>query len=154
MTDIAVCADHASTVALIERAAADAGRRIRVLVEIDVMGSRCGVQPGAEAAELARRIAASPHLVFGGLQAYHGSAQHLRREEERRSAIAEAVQKTTITVEAIRREGLDCAIIGGAGTGTFAHEAASGVYTRFACVVRTSTRCSTPDPPASLHRSG
>ncbi|MCR8526117.1 hypothetical protein WB334_24785, partial [Escherichia coli] len=31
-------------------------------------------------------------------------------------------------VEALRKVGLSCAIIGGAGTGTFAHEAASGVY--------------------------
>ena len=39
---------------------------------------RCGVAPGPAAVELAKRIAASKHLMFGGLQAYHGSAQHRR----------------------------------------------------------------------------
>lgn len=129
MAEIALCADNAGVVALIERVAEDASRRMTVLVEIDVMGSRCGVQPGAEAAALAQRIATSRHLVFGGLQSYHGSAQHIRSEEERRQAVAEAVRKTEATVEAIRSHGLDCTIVGGAGTGSFAFEAASGVYT-------------------------
>ena len=35
----------------------------------------------------------APHLSFAGLQAYHGSAQHLRGWEERQKAIAGAVDK-------------------------------------------------------------
>ncbi|MFP5076069.1 DSD1 family PLP-dependent enzyme [Rhizobium sp. YIM 134829] len=129
MATVSVCADNAATVELIEAIAEAAGRRMTVLVEIDVMGARCGIEPGAEAAALAKRIAASRHLVFGGLQSYHGGAQHRRSEEERRSAIADAVRKTVVTIDAIRGQGLSCAIVGGAGTGTFRHEAASGVYT-------------------------
>ena len=75
---VAVCADDAGQVAAIEAAAADAGIRMTVLVEIDVGAGRCGVQPGPDAVALATRIAASKHLIFGGLQAYHGSAQHKR----------------------------------------------------------------------------
>ena len=126
---IAVCADHPAQVAAIEAAARDAGVRLSVLVEIDVGAGRCGVAPGPEAVELARRIAASPHLVFGGLQAYHGNAQHLRRPEERHFAIAAASEDARRTVEQLRQQGLDCPIVGGAGTGTFELEAASGVYT-------------------------
>jgi 3-hydroxy-D-aspartate aldolase len=125
---IAVCADDAAGVAAIERAAAAAGVRLAVLVEIDVGGARCGVAPGPEAVALARRIAASPHLAFGGLQAYHGKAQHMRRAEERRGAIAGAAEAARRTVEQLRQQGLDCPIVGGGGTGTFEHEAASGVY--------------------------
>jgi len=33
----------------------------------------------------AQRIAASRHLIFGGLQAYHGGAQHKRTLAERRN---------------------------------------------------------------------
>ena len=65
-----------------------AGASIDVLVEIDVGGRRCGIAPGAPAARLAERIARSPHLRFAGLQAYHGSAQHVReaaRAQARRS---------------------------------------------------------------------
>ncbi|MGO4726604.1 DSD1 family PLP-dependent enzyme [Inquilinus sp. 2KB_12] len=103
--------------------------RIAVLVVIDVGTGRCGVAPGEAAVALARRIAASRHLAFGGLQAYHGRAQHRRSPEERAAAIAEAAQAAGRTVEGLRRAGLDCPIVGGAGTGTFALEAVSGVFT-------------------------
>jgi 3-hydroxy-D-aspartate aldolase len=128
ISQVAICADHPAHVAAIEAAARDAGIRLSVLVEIDVGGKRCGVPPGSEAVQLARAIAASPHLRFGGLQAYHGSAQHLRRPEERRTAIASAVEGTRRTVEQLRQQGLECAIVGGAGTGTFEFESTSGVY--------------------------
>jgi D-serine deaminase-like pyridoxal phosphate-dependent protein len=126
---VAVCADDARGIALVEQAAEAAGIRVTVLVEIDVGAGRCGVEPGPPAVALAERIAASPHLVFGGLQAYHGSAQHRRTPEERQAAIAAAAEGTRRTVEQCRQRGLACAIVGGAGTGTFALEAASGVWT-------------------------
>jgi 3-hydroxy-D-aspartate aldolase len=126
---IAVCADDSGQVAAIEAAAADAGIRMTVLVEIDVGAGRCGVQPGPDAVALATRIAASKHLIFGGLQAYQGSAQHKRTPQERRTMIGGAVDASRRTVEQLRQQGLDCAIVGGAGTGTFEIESKSGVYT-------------------------
>lgn len=129
MSKIAVCADNAAIIDLIASVAESCAIRMTVLVEIDVSGGRCGIQPGEPAAALAERIAGNRNLVFGGLQAYHGGAQHLRTEEERSEAIGRAVEKTADTIAAIARRKLECAIVGGAGTGTFAHEAASGVYT-------------------------
>ncbi|MEA2773192.1 MAG: 3-hydroxy-D-aspartate aldolase [Acetobacteraceae bacterium] len=126
---VAVCADDAGQVAAIETAARDAGIRMTVLVEIDVGAGRCGVQPGPDAVALAGRIAASKHLIFGGLQAYHGSAQHKRTPAERRTLIGGAVDASRRTVEQLRQQGLDCAIVGGAGTGTFELESKSGIYT-------------------------
>jgi D-serine deaminase-like pyridoxal phosphate-dependent protein len=73
-------------------------------------------------------IAASRHLRFGGLQAYHGSAQHRRTPEDRRASIAQATSAVAALVEDLKKVGLDCAIVGGAGTGTFEFEAKSGVY--------------------------
>ena len=129
ITRIAVCADDAAQIDAIGQAARAAGVEIAVLVEIDVGAGRCGVMPGSAAVVLAERIAATPHLRFGGLQAYHGSAQHLRRHGARRAAIADAADGARRTVEQLRQVGLDCPIVGGAGTGTFEFEAASGVYT-------------------------
>jgi D-serine deaminase-like pyridoxal phosphate-dependent protein len=122
---VAVCADDERGIAAIEAAAEAAGLRMTVLVEIDIGAGRCGVEPGPPAVALAERIAASPHLIFGGLQAYHGSAQHRRTHEER----AGRGDGTRRTIEQCRQCGLDCAVVGGAGTGTFALEAASGVWT-------------------------
>ena len=129
ITRIAVCADDASQVLAIESAAADAGARLVVLVEIDVGAGRCGVAPGPDAVALARMIADSRHLIFGGLQAYQGSAQHKRTPAERQALITAAVEGTRRTVEQLRQQGLECPIVGGGGTGTFALEAGSGVYT-------------------------
>ena len=129
ITRVAVCADDPANVARIAAAAGAAGVRLTVLVEIDVGMSRCGVAPGPAAVALAGQIAASPHLRFGGIQAYHGSAQHVRDPEERAAVIAAAIDDTRRTVEQLRQRGLDCPIIGGAGTGSFEHEAASGIYT-------------------------
>jgi 3-hydroxy-D-aspartate aldolase len=128
ISKVAICADHAAQIAAIETAAADAGLRLTVLVEIDVGAGRCGVLPGAEAAGLAARIASSRHLVFGGLQAYHGGAQHFRTVDERRAAIGAAVESVERTLEQLRQRSLECPIVTGGGTGTFEFEAASGVY--------------------------
>jgi 3-hydroxy-D-aspartate aldolase len=126
---VAVCVDDGAQVAAVEAAAAHAGVRLSVLVEIDVGAGRCGVAPGPDAVALAQRIAASRNLVFGGLQAYHGSAQHKRTVEERRRMIEGAVDASRRTVEQLRQQGLECPIVGGAGTGTFELESHSGVYT-------------------------
>ena len=128
IAQVGVCVDDASEVATLEAAAEAARTRLSVLVEIDVGAGRCGVAPGPEAVALAQRIAASPHLRFGGLQAYHGSAQHIRRYEERAAAIEGAVLHTRRTVEQLKQVGLDCPIVGGGGTGTFEFEAGSGVF--------------------------
>jgi D-serine deaminase-like pyridoxal phosphate-dependent protein len=129
ITTIAVCADDPAHVAAIEAAARDAGVRLTVLVEIDVGMNRAGITAGPPAAALAQQIAASPHLRFGGLQAYQGRAQHLRKQEERFFAVQSAVDGARRTVELLRQQGIDCPIVGGAGTGTFELEANSGVYT-------------------------
>ena len=104
-----------------------------VLVEIDVGAKRCGVQPGPAAVDLAKKIATSKHLIFGGLQAYQGSAQHKRSIQERQTLIDAAVDASRRTVEQLRQQGLDCPIVGGAGTGTFQLESTSGIYTEMQC---------------------
>ena len=126
---VGVCTDNLSNIADIAGAAGRFGVRLPVLVEIDVGGKRCGVAPGAPAVDLARAIAASPHLRFAGLQAYHGSAQHIRDHTERKAAIDRAIMLTADTVDQLRQANLSCDIVGGAGTGTFELEGASGVFT-------------------------
>lgn len=130
---IIVCADDPEAVVDLSSAATGAGVTLEVLVEIDCGAGRCGIAPGAPARDLALAIAASPGLRFAGIQAYHGRAQHLSTEAERRSAIASAERLTRRTVEIIAAAGLACEIVGGAGTGTYRHEAASGVWNELQC---------------------
>ncbi len=66
-------------------------------------------------------------------QAYHGSAQHIGDFTERKRAIGEAVKATAYTVQLLKAEGLECDIVAGAGTGTYAMEGTSGVYNELQC---------------------
>ena len=126
---VAICVDSEAHVFALETAAANANVQIPAYVEIDAGQHRCGVEPGERAAFLARLIANSEHLTFGGLQAYHGSAQHLRRPEERAFAINAAANAVQRTIDALAQIGLSCPAVTGGGTGTFEYEIASGVYT-------------------------
>ncbi len=104
------------------------GQSVRVFIEIDVGQARCGVSPGAAAVPLAQEIAKYPLLEFAGLQAYHGRAQHLRSASERATAIASVVRDVNETKQALQAAGFAVPLVTGAGTGSFIHEAASGVF--------------------------
>lgn len=131
---IGVCVDDPLQIAELEAAAGEAGvASLPVHVEINMGGNRCGVEPGEPALALARCIGETRHLRFAGLQAYHGSAQHLRDWAERQQAIKGAVDKAAMTRELLSANGIACDNITGAGTGTFEFEAGSGVYTELQC---------------------
>lgn len=126
---LGLCIDSDEGLAQASKAASDAGVTLNALVEIDVGAGRCGVAPGEAVLRLAQQINDAPGLSFSGLQAYHGSAQHIRAYEDRKAAIDATIDMTRMTMELLESNGLPCAIVGGAGTGTFEFEAASGVYT-------------------------
>ena len=125
---VAVCADDAANVAALNQAAAAFGARLPVLIEINVGSNRCGVEPGEPALALAQQIATSSGLRFGGLQAYYGTAQHMREYAKRKEAIETAGEKIRSTVRLLRQHGLSCEVVSGAGTGTYEFEGSSGVW--------------------------
>ena len=118
---LAVCMNEA-------RASSGIATSIDVLIEINVGQNRCGVEPGEAAVALALEIRKHPALNFAGLQAYHGKAQHFRTAQDRREAIASAIESVVHTRKLIEAQGVAVGLITGAGTGTAALEAASGVY--------------------------
>ncbi len=111
------------------RAGEAGGGVLDILVEIDVGMGRCGVRPGREAAALARRVADSATLRFRGLQAYNGRAQHVVAHAGRREAVDRAAAAVLETLGALAADGLSAEIVGGAGTGTFRLETATGLWT-------------------------
>ena len=125
---VAVCADDAANVVALNAAAVALGVRLSVLVEINVGSNRCGVEPGEPALALAKQIAASSGLRFGGLQAYYGAAQHMREYAERKEAIETAGENIRSTLRLLQQHGLSCEVVSGAGTGTYGFEASSGIW--------------------------
>lgn len=127
---LAVAADSVQGIRTLAQALASVAPAavVGVFIEIDVGQGRCGIMPGAAAVALAQEIAKHPPLRFAGLQAYHGKAQHLRSAVDRQAAIAQVIEKVQATQAALLAAGFALPLVTGAGTGSFTHEAASGVY--------------------------
>ena len=125
---LAIAVDSLEGLRRLAQAAHGQPATIRVFIEIDVGHGRCGLAPGAPAVALANEMARHPALQFGGLQAYHGRAQHLRTVAERQAAIAQVITHVQTTRAALQAAGHAVPLVTGAGTGTFALETASGVY--------------------------
>jgi D-serine deaminase-like pyridoxal phosphate-dependent protein len=123
---VAIAVDSALGVERLAQALKHAQTTLGVFIEIDVGHGRCGVAPSAAGA-LAHHVVAHG-LRLAGLQAYQGRAQHLRTADEREAAIRHAVSAARAAQSAITSAGMPCPLVTGAGTGTFAFEAASTVY--------------------------
>ena len=154
---VGVCVDHPAQIAALAAAARHENARIEVLIEIDVGAARCGVVGPQAAVALAQLIAPhTPYLSLRGLQAYHGGAQHRRSPEARREAIAQACEHARAARDALVAAGFECREITGGGTGTYLHEAASGLYTEVQpgsyVLMDTDYFANQPDPAAPALR--
>lgn len=128
LSKTSVCVDNPGSVDDLAEAARAFRVQIDVLIEIEVGMQRCGVPAGEEAKKLAQRVDRAKGLRLQGIQAYHGAAQHIRSFDERRRAIEKCVHSAEQTRNLFEKEGLNCDIVSGAGTGTHHFEIASGVY--------------------------
>jgi len=124
-----VCVDHPSQVAALAEATARHASRLAVFVEIDIGQGRCGVPDAPAALRLVDALAVHPQLRFGGLQAYQGGVQHVRRHADRHDAAARAAARTAGIVAALAQAGVACPSVTGGGSGSVEFDLSSGVYT-------------------------
>jgi 3-hydroxy-D-aspartate aldolase len=129
LSDFMIVADSATCVDGYERAGEASGKRLKVLVDVDVGLHRTGIAPGEPALALAKKIAGSAHLQFAGLQGYAGQLQHVPTFEERRTQSLAALKLLGGTRDAIIAAGIACPIVSGGGTGTFNIDAEARVFT-------------------------
>ena len=108
MVDIMVAVDSLDTAKGISEQAAEDGCTIRILIELDAGGKRCGVQSPEAAPELAKQVMALPGLSLQGVMTYPSA---LRVKPFLRE-----------TVSLFHGGDLPCPVISGGGTGS---EAAS-----------------------------
>lgn len=129
--NVSVLVDNAATIDGLADAAARAGKTINVLVEVDVGQQRCGTPPGPAAATLAAAIAGHKHLHFRGLHGYHGKVQMTASFDERRAAVATALERLMVSAEHCRRAGHELEILTGGGSGSIAIDLALGGLNEF-----------------------
>lgn len=102
---------------------------LRAFIDVDPGSHRTGVTSAEAAVVLAQAIAATGKLILAGVQYYCGSHQHIQSLAERRAAIVERTDYLRGVLDALRAAGFDAPIVTGGGTGTFAIDAALGVFT-------------------------
>jgi len=130
--DLAVVVDHPSVVPALAAALPPDGC-LRVLVDVDPGSGRTGVASPADALVLAGMIAADARLIYGGIQFYCGSEQHIVSLADRRSAIAARNVKLAETIAVLKAAGLAPQIVTGGGTGTHGIDAEAGLLTELQC---------------------
>ena len=122
LTEIAdpiVCLDDRQQAIPLGRAMVDAGREIRVILELDIGLSRVGVSPGQAALELAQQVVATPGLKFAGVMGYEGHLLTISDRQEKTRQIHNALQEMTETVSKLADHGIDCEIVSCGGTGCY-----------------------------------
>src|SRR5215469_3636364 len=111
--------DHPDNVSELGQAMARAGRVLNVLIDVDVLGRRTGVQPGEPALELAQAVRRQPALNLRGLQGYAGHCAHVIGFEERRRTSRRCMSRLMKTRELFEKQGVPVDIVSGGSSGTF-----------------------------------
>jgi D-serine deaminase-like pyridoxal phosphate-dependent protein len=118
-TGAMVVVDHIEQTALYQEAARAAGRKIDVLVDLDVGDHRTGARDTAQALAIAEAVDRASHLNLRGLQAYSVVGSHAAPDEERKAVSKEVFAEAGATRDAMARQGLSTEILSGGSTGTW-----------------------------------
>ncbi|MEY8799888.1 3-hydroxy-D-aspartate aldolase BhcC [Leisingera sp. XS_AS12] len=128
-----VCVDDIDNVADLSAAAQKHGTELEVFVEIDCGAGRCGVTTTEAVVEIAKAVNAAENLKFSGIQAYQGAMQHMHSYEDRKAKLDIAIAQVADAVEGLKKEGIECELVSGGGTGSYYFESNSGVYNELQC---------------------
>ncbi|MDP9114569.1 MAG: DSD1 family PLP-dependent enzyme [Acidobacteriota bacterium] len=97
----------------------NAGRKIDVLVDLDVGDHRTGARTPAQAVEVAEAVDRASNLNLRGLQAYSVVGSHAAPDQERARVSKEVFGLAAETRDAMARKGLSTEILSGGSTGTW-----------------------------------
>lgn len=126
---IAVVADNAENIAMLGSATQSAGRKLDVLVEVDIGQGRAGVPAGPEAATLAKQINDHGWLNFAGIQGYQGKIQMVEDPAARKADTETGLDRLAETVTEVEKAGIAVPVLTGGGTGTSPFDMERGLLT-------------------------
>ena len=128
--DFMVVVDTLAGVEALERG----GRKLTVLVDIDIGMTRTGVPDVAGAVTLIRRVQASKVLKLAGVQAYSGMVQHITLPADREKEYGAQLRHLEAVLKAASDElGYTPGIVTGGGTGSFEIDRRAGLFTECQC---------------------
>jgi len=118
-TGAMVVVDHVQQVNWYDEAARAAGRRVDVLVDLDVGDHRTGARSKEQAVAIAEAVDAAINLELRGLQTYSVTGSHAGGLEERQKLSRRVFHSVSEVVGAMLRRGLCCDVVSGGSTGTW-----------------------------------
>jgi 3-hydroxy-D-aspartate aldolase len=128
-----IVVDNPANVTALEAALGRCGKKLTVLVDIDVGMKRTGVPDVAGALSLIRRLQSSRVLTLAGVQAYSGRVQHIARAADRARVYGKQLLHLVAVLAAAKKAGYTPGIVSGGGTGTFDFDRQAGLFTECQC---------------------
>ncbi|KSB91217.1 threonine aldolase [Caulobacter vibrioides] len=124
-----VVVDHPDNVAALGAAAAEAGKPLEVLIDLDPGIHRTGVASPDAAVALFEAIKAQAGLTYAGLQCYCGVQQHIEAFDVRKTALEDRGAYIREVIAALTAAGGAPPIVSGSGTGSHRIDAELGIFT-------------------------
>jgi D-serine deaminase-like pyridoxal phosphate-dependent protein len=131
--DTMAVVDHPLQAEQLSEAAQAAHLQLNILVDIDPIGRRTGIEPGAKAVELAKQIDRLPNLRLRGVHGYSGASSHVEGFEARKEHSAKAMRPVIESFRQMQRAGLPAEIMSGSSTGTYNIDPSLGGMTEMQC---------------------
>jgi D-serine deaminase-like pyridoxal phosphate-dependent protein len=128
-----IVVDNPANVTALEAALKRCGKKLTVLMDIDIGMKRTGVPDVAGALSLIRRLQSSRVLTLAGIQAYSGMVQHIARAADRARVYAKQLLHLVAVLAAAKKAGYTPGIVSGGGTGTFDFDRRAGLFTECQC---------------------
>jgi D-serine deaminase-like pyridoxal phosphate-dependent protein len=117
--DPIVCVDGMEHVNALDSAFAQAGRRLRVAIEVNIGMNRAGVAPGRPVVDLAQAIGERAALEFVGVVGWESQATTIADRVEKERVVREAVAQLVASARACAEAGHRNTVVSCGGTGTF-----------------------------------
>lgn len=111
--------DHPDHADRLSEAAVASGLTLNIMIDVDPIGRRTGIQPGEDAKRLARHVAGLPGMSLKGIHSYSGASSHTHGFEERKAHSWRVMEGPLQTFHDLKREGLPMEIFSGGSTGTY-----------------------------------
>lgn len=123
VADPIICLDHIDQALPISRAMAEAGLRLRAIVEVDIGLRRVGIGPGEAVLKFARQLGELNGIELAGIMGYEGHLLAVDDADKKATAIREALATLVDTRDLLVASGIACPIVSCAGTGSYLYAA-------------------------------
>jgi len=117
--DTMAVVDHPLQAEQLSEAAQATKVQLNIMVDIDPIGRRTGIEPGAKAVELAKKVDQLPNLKLRGVHGYSGASSHVEGFEARKEHSAKVMGPVIESFREMQRAGLPAEIMSGSSTGTY-----------------------------------